>query len=166
MNFKPDKIDINYINSEINNKGHEVVLNELLHWLDCARVYKDGTRPIFTTHYSYFANSWRFNYTIEDGINKGILCDKQCDYYRNKFEELERKNIEFEKENGIPEYKKGNNKTKLLKSTSKTTRKIRTKDVFDGATTQETLSSKGLTKTKADKRFDKISRMAVKFKFD
>lgn len=106
MNFKPDKIDINYINSEINNKGHEVVLNELLHWLDCTRVYKDGTRPIFTTHYSYFANSWRFNYTIEDGINKGILCDKQCDYYRNKFKELERKNIEFEKENGIPEYKK------------------------------------------------------------
>lgn len=140
--FVADKFDINYINTELQNKHWSDVLNNILKWADCTRVYQDGTRPISTIHYAYKTYDWQYQYVLDYAKAKGADVSE----YENKFIELHRKNIEFETINPPIVYE--GKKRKVAKSTSKT-RKVRTTDMFTGETTVSTIDNKGgITRSK------------------
>lgn len=135
-----DKIDINFINSEINNKGHCKVLDELLHSLDVTRHLPDGMRITATTYYTYYADLARYNYTIKDAVAKNILSDEQYNLYCDKLNERIAVNIEYEKLNPpINPYKD----EKKVSKNSRSTRKARTTDMFTGETTISAINDKG-----------------------
>jgi hypothetical protein len=139
--IKLDKIDINFINSEINNKGHCKVLDELLHSLDVTRHLPDGMRITATTYYTYHADLARYDYTIKDAVAKNILSNEQYNLYCNKFNERIAANLEYEKLNPpINPYKDG--KRKISKN-PRSTRKARTTDMFTGEITISTINDKG-----------------------
>lgn len=95
INFEPDIYDKNWANYEIQTKGHVRVLDDLLHSLDCSRYIEGVGYPININHYSYARYSWEYNYTIEHGIDNGILSDERCQIYRERFNALDKQNEAF-----------------------------------------------------------------------
>ena len=143
--FQPDKFEINYINNELENKSVKDVLDDLLKWSDCTRIYNDGSRPMTTYHYGYIVNAWYYDYVLQYAKEKNINVDE----YKNKFIELHNKNIEFEKLNPPVIYeKRKRNKNTINKSkeTVKKVRRVRTKDIFTGEIHSEYLREDGSLK--------------------
>lgn len=172
MSFSPDGFDYRFISEEINSKGHNKVLEELLHDLNCSRHIENVGYPITYNSFAYDRTCWKFNYVLDDGINKGILSNEQCADYRKRFETLDEENELFARnhpEVGI--YKKGKSNKKKESNTDvkepvRRTRKVRTKDMFSGKISTETLSEDGkLKKTAADRRLEALNSRTVNFAF-
>ena len=76
---------------EIKAKGHEKVLDSLLKELDCSRYIENVGYPITYNCYAYDRTCWKFNYVLDDGIDKGILSDERCADYRKDLKLLIKK---------------------------------------------------------------------------
>lgn len=170
--FNPDTYDVNWAKYEIETKGHIVVLDGLLVSLDCSRYIEGVGYPININHYSYARYTWQYNYTIEDGIDKGILSDRECEVYRGKLNALDTANEVFAAEHpDVGKYKKSKStKTKAeeraVTERKQRTRRASTKDMFSGKISTETISEDGsLKKTAADRRREALSSRTVKFAF-
>lgn len=116
MSFSPDNFDYRFINEEIKSKGHEKVLDGLLKELDCSRYIENVGYPITYNCYAYDRTCWKFNYVLDDGIDKGVLSNERCADYRKRFETLDKENELFARNHPeIGKYKKGKgNKKKRI----------------------------------------------------
>lgn len=84
MSFSPDNFDYRFMAEEIKSKGHEKVLDGLLKELDCSRYIENVGYPITYNCYAYDRTCWKFNYVLDDGIDKGVLSDERyADYRKN-----------------------------------------------------------------------------------
>ena len=172
MSFSPDNFDYRFMAEEIKSKGHEKVLDGLLKELDCSRYIENVGYPITYNCYAYDRTCWKFNYVLDDGIDKGVLSDERCADYRKRFETLDKENELFARNHPeIGKYKKGKgNKKKESNADAKEpvrrTRKVRTKDMFSGKISTETLSEDGkLRKTAADRRLEALNSRTMNFAF-
>lgn len=172
MSFNPDGFDYRFMTEEIKTKGHEKLLDELFKELDCSRYIENVGYPITYNSFAYDRTCWKFNYVLDDGIDKEILSDERCADYRKRFETLDKENELFARnhpEVGI--YKKGKSNKKKessddAKQPVRRTRKVKTKDMFSGKITTETLSEDGkLKKTAADRRLEALNSRTVNFAF-
>lgn len=107
MSFSPDNFDYKFMAEEIKSKGHEKVLDGLLKELDCSRYIENVGYPITYNCYAYDRTCWKFNYVLDDGIDKGVLSDERCADYRKRFETLDKENELFARNHPeIGKYKK------------------------------------------------------------
>lgn len=92
---------------EIKSKGHEKVLDGLLKELDCSRYIENVGYPITYNSFAYDRTCWKFNYVLDNGIDKGVLSDERCADYRKRFETLDKENELFARNHSeIGKYKK------------------------------------------------------------
>lgn len=164
---------------EIKSKGHEKVLDGLLKELDCSRYIENVGYPITYNSFAYDRTCWKFNYVLDNGIDKGVLSDERCVDYRKRFETLDKENELFARNHPeIGKYKKGKGDKKKGKGDKKKesnadakkpvrrTRKVRTKDMFSGKVSTETLSEDGkLRKTAADRRLEALNSRTINLAF-
>lgn len=153
------RFETNYINNEIKQKGYNKVLETTLRFLDCTRTDKNGNRLINTEHAEYYALLWDFDYIMNKALDNNIFTDEQYKYYKDKYDEVINKNIEFEKTNPIPvyEYKKS-------KRNTSNTRTYKRKDMFSGEVIEERVDGKKETvkERKAKARENRIKAMNAK----
>lgn len=157
---------------EIKSKGHEKVLDGLLKELDCSRYIENVGYPITYNSFAYDRTCWKFNYVLDNGIDKGVLSDKQCQIYRERFNALDKQNEAFAMAHPeIGNYKKSKGaKSKKDKADvverKPRSRRVATKDMFSGKVSTETLSEDGsLKKTAADRRLEALNSRTINFAF-
>lgn len=157
-----DRYEKNWIDYCIRSDGHILTLDKLLVNLDVSRHLPNGMRITNTKHFGYLLDLDYFEYVINDAIDKQIITTEQCIKYKNKLNNLIEKNIAYERENP-PTIILSKGKAK---SSTKSTRKVRSKDIFTGKTTVETMNNKGLVKeTKADRIRNVLSAKSISFSF-
>lgn len=144
--------DIRFIENELATKGFDKTMEELIRGLDATVVLPDGGRPYQTCSFVYKWNRAAFIYILN---NSPEIDGRRYKHYMLMLEELETKNIEYEKENPPIEYdttKKKRTSTKKVKATIT--------DMFDG-------SKKELTRTGKLKeiRTKNVSGNTVQFGF-
>ena len=107
MSFSPDNFDYRFMAEEIKSKGYEKVLDGLLKELDCSRYIENVGYPITYNSFAYDRTCWKFNYVLDNGIDKGVLSDERCADYRKRFETLDKENELFARNHPeIGKYKK------------------------------------------------------------
>lgn len=104
--FEFDEID-----NAVNKEGIESYLNDLLHYLDCTRLMKDGRRIVQTIDHMYGHDISVFFYVVGK-IDDEILKRE----YLSKLEERHKANLEYEKENPPVVYVKKKTATKSTKT--------------------------------------------------
>lgn len=157
-----DSQDIRWFDFLIKDKGSEIAaLNNLLHYLDCSRIYKDGSRPTQTIDYGYRRDIAGFIY-----INNK-LCEKypelDVDYYA-KLVKLHEDNLNFEKANPPVYYK---SKQRTSSGSSRRTAEI--KDIFSGETSTVDVGSGKIIKPKnnvATRKAKALNDRTVSFAFN
>ena len=88
---KLDRFNIDYINTQVAEKGIEEYLNQQLVYLDCSRIIND-MRMMQTIGYPYKKEITSYLYAVEMyAVDKHI--------WENKLIERHQANIEYEKEN-------------------------------------------------------------------
>ena len=98
---KLDAQDKRWYDYLIRSKGGEIAaLYFLLKYLDCSRIYTDGSRPMQTINYAYRTDIAGFIYINNQLTQRMPECE--VDYYA-KLVELHEKNLSFE-ENNPPHY--------------------------------------------------------------
>ena len=144
--------DIRFIENELATKGFDKTMGELIRGLDATVVLPDGGRPYQTGSFVYKWNRAAFIYILN---NSPEIDGRRYKHYMLMLEELEKKNIEYEKENPPIEY----DTTKKKRTTTKKVKATIT-DMFDG-------SQKELTRTGKLKeiRTKNISGNTVQFGF-
>lgn len=144
--------DIRFIENELVTKGFDKTMGELIRGLDATVVLPDGGRPYQTCSFVYKWNRAAFIYILN---NSPEIDGRRYKHYMLMLEELEKKNIEYEKENPPIEY----DTTKKKRTTTKKVKATIT-DMFDG-------SQKELTRTGKLKeiRTKNISGNTVQFGF-
>ena len=94
-----DKYDTDMIDKRVAEKGIEVYLSQQLVYLDCSRLYKDGSRAMQTIGYPYQREISSYIYAL----NKVIWLDGYQDVHKkewtDKLIKRHEANIEYEKEN-------------------------------------------------------------------
>ena len=129
-----DASDKRWFDYMIKWKGSEVAaLYCLLHYLDCSRIYPDGSRPVQTINYGYRRDISGYIYIYNKLLEKCPNCE--IDYYA-KLIALHEENLNFEKDNP-PIYYSRKSRTGG-KSTERTTR---AKDMFSDNTLDVTTGS-------------------------
>ena len=144
--------DIRFIENELATKGFDKTIGELIRGLDATVVLPDGGRPYQTGSFVYKWNRAAFIYILN---NSHEIDSRRYKHYMLMLEELENKNIEYEKENPPIEYdatKKKRIGTKKVKATIT--------DMFDG--TKKELTRTGKLK---EIRTKNISGNTVQFGF-
>ena len=131
-----DKYDTDMIDKRVAEKGIEEYLSQQLVYLDCSRLYKDGSRAMQTIGYPYQKEISSYLYAL-----KKYYEDRDCPLDINEQEEyqhdidrlLERHNanIEYEKENPPVWYGGKKAKEKWLKDHN-ATKLPRRKKVSEG----------------------------------
>lgn len=151
-NVMLDQSDIRFIDYELSSKGFNKVMQELLRGLDATVVLPDGSRPYQTGSFIYKWNRAAFIYILN---NSSEIDANRYKHYMLLLEELEKKNIEYEKENPPIDY----GTTKKKRTTTKKAKATIT-DMFDG-------SQKELTRTGKLKeiRTKNVSGNTVQFGF-
>lgn len=123
-----DDFSLNIIKGNIEEIGSiEAAFNKQLFYLDCSRVYPDGTRPMQTIGYPYrreLAAAIYMAQQMEDAIKEEWLL---------KLIELHQKNIEYEKINPPIWYDGEKGKKKFEKNIEKLPRRKNT--IKNGTTT-------------------------------
>lgn len=141
--YKPDRFDYNYINEQLSKKSIIEVLDSILRWADCTRIYNDGSRPLTTFHHGYKKSDWEYQYVLDYAKEKGI----DVGDYKNKFIELHNKNIEFEKLNPpklpVSKNSKTNKNEQKVSRNASNIRKARRKDMFTGEVVIELVDEHG-----------------------
>ena len=99
-----DKYDTDMIDKRVADKGIEAYLSQQLVYLDCSRLYKDGSRAMQTIGYPYQKEISSYIYAL-----KKYYEDRDCPLDINEQEEyqhdidrlfeLHKANLEYEKEN-------------------------------------------------------------------
>lgn len=144
--------DIRFIENELATKGFDKTMGELIRGLDATVVLPDGGRPYQTSSFVYKWNRAAFIYILN---NSPEIDARRYKDYMIILEELEKKNIEYEKENPPIEYdttKKKRTATKKVKATIT--------DMFNG--TKKELTRTGKLK---EIRTKNISGNTVQFGF-
>lgn len=87
-----DNADLNMIHNDIiNTSAIEFIEKEFI-YLDCSRIYKDGSRAMQTIGYPYKRELMKVLYAISNYE----FTEEERDNYRLQLIELHNKNIEFE----------------------------------------------------------------------
>lgn len=144
--------DIRFIEYELSNKGFDKTMKGLLRGLDATVVLPNSARPYQTGSFVYKWNRAAFIYILN---NSPEIDGIKYKHYILLLEELEKKNIEYEKENPPIEYdttKKKRTATKKVKTTIT--------DMFDG--TKKELTRTGKLK---EIRTKNVSGNTVQFGF-
>lgn len=144
--------DIRFIEYELSNKGFTKTIEDIIRRLDATVILPDGSRPYQTCSFVYKWNRAAFIYILN---NSPKIDGKKYKHYMLLLEELEKKNIEYEKENPPIEYdttKKKRTATKKVKTTIT--------DMFDG--TKKELTRTGKLK---EIRTKNVSGNTVQFGF-
>lgn len=126
--------DIRFIEYELANKGFDKTMGDILRRLDATVVLPDGGRPYQTCSFVYKWNRAAFIYILN---NSPDIDGRRYKHYMLLLEELEKKNIEYEKENPPIEYdtiKKKRTAAKKVKATIT--------DMFDGTKKELTRTGK------------------------
>mgnify|MGYP006872979230 CR=1 FL=1 len=90
-----DSADKTIINNDVAEKGIIKYLSQQLIYLDCSRVYKDGSRAMQTIGYPYQRCISSYLYALE-------IIQDDLDYinlWKDKLMERHKANLEYEKEN-------------------------------------------------------------------
>lgn len=95
-----DKDDLNIIHNDVINKSPEEFIEKQFIYLDCSRIYKDGSRAMQTIGYPYKRELMRILYVISNYE----FTEEERDNYCLRLIELHNKNIEYEKLNPPIEY--------------------------------------------------------------
>lgn len=151
-NVMLDQSDIRFIDYELSTKGFIKTMGELLRGLDATVVLADGGRPYQTGSFIYKWNRAAFIYILN---NRFEIDAKTYKHYMLLLEELEKKNIEYEKENPPIDY----GTTKKKRTTTKKAKATIT-DMFDG--TKKELTRTGKLK---EIRTKNVSGNTVQFGF-
>lgn len=144
--------DIRFIENELATKGFDKTMKELIRGLDATVVLPDGGRPYQTCSFVYKWNRAAFIYILN---NSPEIDNRRYKHYMLMLEELEKKNIEYEKENPPIEY----DTTKKKRITTKKVKATIT-DMFDG--TKKELTRTGKLK---EIRTKNVSGNTVQFGF-
>lgn len=144
--------DIRFIENELATKGFDKTMEELIRGLDATVVLPDGGRPYQTGSFVYKWNRAAFIYILN---NSPEIDGRRYKDYMIILEELEKKNIEYEKENPPIEY----DITKKKRTTTKKAKATIT-DMFDG--TKKELTRTGKLK---EIRTKNVSSNTVQFGF-
>lgn len=144
--------DIRFIENELATKGFDKTMGELIRGLDATVVLPDGGRPYQTGSFVYKWNRAAFIYILN---NSPEIDGRRYKDYMIILEELEKKNIEYEKENPPIEYDTTKKKRIAIKKAKATIT-----DMFDG--TKKELTRTGKLK---EIRTKNVSGNTVQFGF-
>lgn len=136
--------------------GAENAIDTIITWMDCSKIYDDGTRPMMTNNFGYRSNIAGALYIIE----KYSLSD----IYINKINIRHEQNLDFEKTNPPIYYRE---KQRTSRRTNNKTAEIT--NMFTGEKTTVNVGSGRIVKPKenaATRKAKALNSKSVSFAFN
>ena len=158
---KLDSQDKRWYDYVIRWKGSDSnALDFLLKYLDCSRIYEDGSRPIMTNYYSYRTDISGYLYILQNIENCNPTLAEE---YKNKLIKLHEENLDFEKLNPPIVYKS------KQRTSSRSDRRIaEIENIFTGEKSKIDVGSGKIIKPKenaATRKAKALSDKSVNFAF-
>ena len=94
-----DKHDKAIIDNKVAEKGIDEYLTQQLIYLDCSRLYKDGSRAMQTIGYPYQREITSYIYVLEKAVWLDGYQDKHKQEWTDKLLERHSANLEYERDN-------------------------------------------------------------------
>ena len=155
-----DNSDIRQVKYYIKEKGNiENAIKFYFKYIDCTKIYEDGSRPIQTINYSYRVNL-SIIITLINELQKED--DNKAKEYLNKLKDIHRENLNFEILNPPVVYSK-------KRTVKRTSRVSKSKDMFTGETIDVSTSTAKAVKHRENAKTRKakaIEAKNIKFAFN